>query len=62
MEIVFEKVVKISLNRKFDQLTSKHLQLRALQHRSQLVLLGPKYVTWVKAHHPVFQDTIIQGI
>lgn len=58
MEIVFEKVAKISLHRK----ASKHLQLRALRHRSQLVLLGPKYVTQVKAHHPVFQDTIIQGI
>lgn len=62
MWAVFEKVVKISLHRKFDKLTSEHLQLRALQHRLQLVLLGLKHVTWVKAHHPVFQDKTIQGI
>lgn len=61
MQAAFEKVVKVSLRRKSDKLTSKHLQLRALQHRSQLVLLGLKYVAWVNTHHPVFQDKTIQG-
>lgn len=61
MRAVFEKVVKINLHRKSDKLTSEHLQLRALQHRLQLVLLALKYVMWVKAHHPMFQDKTIQG-
>lgn len=57
----FEKVAKNSLHRTFDKLTREHLQLRSLQQRSQLVLLGHKYVTWVSAHYPLFQDKIIQG-
>lgn len=61
MRAVFEKVVKISLGSKFDKLTSEHLQLRSLQHRSQQVLLHLRYVIWVKAHHPVLQDKTIQG-
>lgn len=61
MRAVFEKVVKISLGRKFDRLTSEHLQLRSLQHRSQLILLRLRYVIWVKAHHTVLQDKTMQG-
>lgn len=48
MQALLEKLVKISLHRTFNKLTSEHLQLRALQLRSQLVLLGLKHVTWVK--------------
>lgn len=60
MQALFEKLVKISLHRKLNKLTSEHLQLRALQLRSQLVLLGLKHVTWENAHHPAFQDETIQ--
>lgn len=62
MRAVFEKVIKINLHRKSDKLTSEHLQLRALQHQLQLVLLGLKYMMWVKHIILCFRIKLYKGL